>query len=234
MKKIIRKFLSKFSKYVQIYDNAFDLIKVINFHKINLVIDIGASTGEYGKMLRRFGYENQIFSIEPVTKSYNRLEKICKFDNKWFCKQYIISKLNDTKVKINVSEDYDNSSILIPTDLHLKNHSGSKLVYTEIINKKTLDDFINEEIKLKDNMMLKIDTQGSENDILESGILSLSKFKLVQIELSLQKLYSNQKLWIEIIHLMREKNFDTWSIFPGYKKKDNGQLLQMDMIFYKK
>ena len=73
MKKILRNFVSKFSKYSLIYENAFDLIKTINSHKIDLIIDIGASTGKYAEMLRRFGYSNYIFSIEPVTESFKRL-----------------------------------------------------------------------------------------------------------------------------------------------------------------
>ena len=50
----------------------------------------------------------------------------------------------------------------------------------------------------KKNFMLKLDVQGSEADVIESGINSLSKFKLVQIELSLQKLYENQILWRKV------------------------------------
>ena len=82
-------------------------------------------------------------------------------------------------------------------------------------------------------MMLKIDTQGSEGAILRSGNESLGKFKLIQVELSIQKLYANQNIWIEIIEFMRERNFEVWNIFPGYKQKDNGQLYQFDAIFYK-
>ena len=86
----------------------------------------------------------------------------------------------------------------------------------------------------KKNFMLKLDVQGSEADVIESGINSLSKFKLVQIELSLQKLYENQILWKDIIKLMYEKNFDVWTIFPGYKQKNKGQLYQFDAIFFNK
>ena len=80
--------------------------------------------------------------------------------------------------------------------------------------------------------MLKIDVQGSEMDVLKSGINNLAKFKLVQIELSLQPLYENQILYKEIINFMNDNNFDIWSIYPGYKKRSIGQLYQFDAIFY--
>ncbi len=233
MKKILRKFVSKFGKYSLIYENAFDLIKTINLHKIELIVDVGASTGKYGKMLRRFGYRNYIFSVEPVSESFKKLNFNCSSDKKWTAKQCIVSSENKKKIKINVSKDYDNSSLLNVTDLHLKNYKGAEFLHSEEIESKTLDDLINDEIEKKKNMMLKIDTQGSEGDILRSGNQSIDKFKLIQVELSIQKLYANQNMWIEIINFMRERNFDVWNIIPGYKKKDIGQLYQFDAIFYK-
>ena len=82
--------------------------------------------------------------------------------------------------------------------------------------------------------MLKIDVQGSEMNVLKSGTKNLTKFKLVQVELSLQPLYERQILWREIVDFMTDKNFDIWTIYPGYKKKSIGQLYQFDVIFYNK
>ena len=233
MKKILRNFVSKFSKYSLIYENAFDLIKTINSHKIDLIIDIGASTGKYAEMLRRFGYSNYIFSIEPVTESFKRLNINSSSDKKWIAKQFIISNEKKNKIKINVSKDFDNSSIYNVTDLHVKNYNGAKFLYTEEIESKTLENLIKYDIEKKNNMMLKIDTQGSEGDILKSGSELLGQFKLIQVELSIQKLYTNQNMWIDIIEYLREKNFDVWNIIPGYKQRDKGQLYQFDAIFYK-
>ena len=233
MKKILRNFVSKFSKYSLIYENAFDLIKTINSHKIDLIIDIGASTGKYAEMLRRFGYSNYIFSIEPVTESFKRLNINSSSDKKWIAKQFIISNEKKNKIKINVSKDFDNSSIYNVTDLHVKNYNGAKFLYTEEIESKTLENLIKYDIEKKNNMMLKIDTQGSEGDILKSGSELLDQFKLIQVELSIQKLYTNQNMWIDIIEYLRKKNFDVWNIIPGYKQRDKGQLYQFDAIFYK-
>ncbi len=233
MKKILRRFVSKIGKYSLIYDNAFDLIKTINSHNIELIIDVGASTGKYAEMLRRFGYRNYIFSVEPVSESFKQLNINCSSDKKWMAKQCAISNENKKKIKINVSKDFDNSSILNATDLHLKNYKGAKFLHNEEVESKTLDELMNNDIEKKNNMMLKIDTQGSEGEILKSGSVSLDQFKLVQAELSIQKLYTNQNMWIDIIKFMREKNFDVWNIIPGYKQKEKGQLYQFDAIFYK-
>ena len=149
MKKILRNFVSKFSKYSLIYENAFDLIKTINSHKIDLIIDIGASTGKYAEMLRRFGYSNYIFSIEPVTESFKKLNINSSSDKKWIAKQFIISNEKKNKIKINVSKDFDNSSIYNVTDLHVKNYNGAKFLYTEEIESKTLENLIKYDIEKK-------------------------------------------------------------------------------------
>ena len=139
-----------------------------------------------------------------------------------------------SKLTINISKDFDNSSILNSTELHKKNHIDSEFIYKEDVECKSLDLLMSEYKNEKKNFMLKLDVQGSEADVIESGINSLSKFKLVQIELSLQKLYENQILWRDIVKLMYEKNFEVWSIFTGYKQKNKGQLYQFDAIFFNK
>jgi len=234
MKNFLRKIISKFSKYSMIYENSFDLIKTINFHKIDLIVDIGASWGGYSRILRRFGYKKEIISIEPVNHSYKKLLKFCSKDEKWSSKRLIISNQKKSKLTINVSKDFDNSSILNSTELHKQNHKDAAFFFKEEVECKSLDILMNDYKDQKKNMMLKLDVQGSEADVLESGINSLSKFKLVQIELSLQKLYDSQILWKEIVDLMYKKNFEIWTIFPGYKQKAKGQLYQFDAIFFNK
>ena len=61
MNNFFRKIISKLSKYSIIYENAFDLLKVIKFHDIDVVLDVGASWGGYAKTLRRFGFKNKVF-----------------------------------------------------------------------------------------------------------------------------------------------------------------------------
>ena len=234
MKNFLRKIISKFSKYSIIYENSFDLIKTMDTHKIDFVVDIGASWGGYSRMLRRFGYKEEIVSIEPVNHSYKKLIKFSSKDKKWSSKRLIISNQKKNKLNINVSKDFENSSILNSTELHKQNHNDAVFIHREEVECKSLDQLMNEYIDQKKNMMLKLDVQGSEADILESGINSLSKFKLVQIELSLQKLYDNQILWKDIVDLMYKKNFENWTIFPGYKQRNKGQLYQFDAIFFNK
>tara|TARA_B110000114_G_scaffold45913_1_gene48599 strand:+ start:69 stop:791 length:723 start_codon:yes stop_codon:yes gene_type:complete len=235
MKKFLRQIISKFSKYSSIYENAFDLLKVMNFHGIDIVIDVGASWGGYAKTLRRFGFKKKIISFEPTSSSHSKLLRNSLNDDMWQVhKKIIVTDKKVEKLPINVSKDFDNSSLLNNTKLHTENHHDAKYSHQEEIECDTLDNLINHYAFSEKNLMLKIDVQGSEMDVLKSGTKNLTKFKLVQIELSLQPLYEKQILWREIVDFMTDKNFDIWTIYPGYKKKSIGQLYQFDVIFYNK
>tara|TARA_B110000305_G_C19339326_1_gene588244 strand:+ start:156 stop:878 length:723 start_codon:yes stop_codon:yes gene_type:complete len=235
MKNFLRKIISKFSKYSSIYENAFDLLKVIDYHNIDIVLDVGASWGGYAKTLRRFGFKKEIISFEPISTSHKKLLKNSLNDESWRVhKKIIITDKVVKKLSINVSVDFDNSSLLNSTNLHIENHQDAKSLQQEETECDSLDSLIDHYDIHKKNIMLKIDVQGSEMNVLKSGITNLKKFKLVQVELSLQPLYEKQILWKEIVDFMNDKGFDIWTIYPGYKKKSIAQLYQFDAIFYNK
>ena len=235
MKKIIRKIISKFSKYSSIYENSFDLIKIMNFNNIDLVLDVGASWGGYAKTLRRFGYKNKIISFEPVNESHNKLLKNSSNDDLWeVYNKVIISDKTENKTTLNVSKDLDNSSTLHATKLHRENYNDAKFTHQEEVNSEKLDNIFDKYCSNKKNVMLKIDVQGSEMNVLTGVEKNLNKFKLVQVEVSIQPMYEGQILWSEIVNFMKNKNFDIWTIYTGYKNKSIGQLYQFDVIFYNK
>ena len=188
MKNLLRKLISKFSKYSKIYENSFDLSNTINFHNIEVVLDVGASWGGYAKTLRRFGYKKKIISFEPVSKTHSKLVENSLDDNKWHVhKKIIISHKKTKKILINVSKDFDNSSVLNLSNLHLENCQKSQYTHKEEVESDTIDNLINHYSLNDKNLMLKVDVQGSEMDVLKSAINNLPKFKLIQIELSLQE-----------------------------------------------
>jgi hypothetical protein len=85
----------------------------------------------------------------------------------------------------------------------------------------------------KKNTYLKIDTQGYEYPILLGSGNLLKRIKLIQLELSLQKLYEGQESWEKILKYLEKFHFKIWNIVPGFKNKENSQLMQFDVILYK-
>jgi FkbM family methyltransferase len=235
MKKLVRKLINKFSKYSIIYENAFDLQKIINFHNIEIIFDVGASWGGYAKSLRRFGFKKKIISFEPVNASHEKLLINSLNDSFWHVhKKIIVTNKDNKKQSINVSKDFENSSLLNLTKLHSENHVDAKYSHQEEIECDSLDNLVDQYLENEKNLMIKVDVQGTEMNVLKSVVNNIKRFKLVQIELSLHEMYEKQVLWKEIIAFMNDYNFDIWTIYPGYKKKSIGQLYQFDVIFYNK
>ena len=227
-----RKIINKFSKYPIIYRNGFDLNKTLRFHKINLILDVGAHTGTFAQSLRRFGYKKGIISFEPIKESYNKLILNSSKDKNWHVYERVALGNNNKKIKINISKKIDSSSILKIRKNHLKLEPESKIIKNEKVNMIKLDKILKKYINRK-NCYLKIDTQGYEYPILLGSGNFLKKIKLIQLELSLQKLYEGQESWEEILKYLKKFNFKIWSILPGFKNKETNQLMQFDVILYK-
>lgn len=59
------------------------LAMVFERFRINCVFDVGANVGQYGLMLRKFGYRGHIFSFEPVSGTFTLLQCAAKGDDHW-------------------------------------------------------------------------------------------------------------------------------------------------------
>jgi len=228
-----RVLINKFSKYPIIYNNGFELNKILFYHNISLVLDVGAYTGTYAQSLRRFGYKKEIISFEPVKESYDKLIINSLKDKKWYIYDRVAIGNDNKLVKINVSKKKDSSSILKIKRNHIKLEPESKILKYEYVKMIKLDKIIKEYVKKK-NTFLKIDTQGYEYPILLGSGNLLKKIKLIQLELSLHELYEGQESWVEILKFLENFNFKIWNIIPGFKNKKIGKLIQFDLILYKK
>ena len=81
--------------------------------------------------------------------------------------------------------------------------------------------------------MLKIDTQGYEYQILLGAQQCLERVSLVLLELSLQSLYKDQMLWLDLIAYMKQFGFELWSVQPEFCDPNTGQLLQVNGLFFR-
>lgn len=60
------------------------IINLINACEIDLVLDVGANRGQFGKTLRQEGYRGEIHSFEPVSATFEHLKESCLDDLNWF------------------------------------------------------------------------------------------------------------------------------------------------------
>ena len=59
------------------------LVAVLQHFRITCVLDVGANVGQYGSMLREWGYPGRIVSFEPQADAHRALERRTAADPAW-------------------------------------------------------------------------------------------------------------------------------------------------------
>ena len=139
-KNIFRKQISKVYSYSKIYYECVWLNSFLNYNSINLVLDVGANSGQYALSLRRFGYKKKIISFEPGFEAHFKLIKNANNDSKWNIYEKVGLGNKRKNIKLNISKNSVSSSIKNIKKLHLKNQPNSKYIKKEKIKIIRLDE----------------------------------------------------------------------------------------------
>ena len=91
---------------------------LLGHHKIDLVLDVGANTGQYALSLRRSGWRGAVASFEPLQSAYRLLARRAQKDGAWTAHRLALGDRNTTKV-LHVSGDSRASSLLPILPAHL-------------------------------------------------------------------------------------------------------------------
>ena len=196
---------------------------------INSIIDVGANSGQFGIDMRRGGYDQLIFSFEPVTETFHTLTKTIQKDLNWSAINLALGASNGTN-KINISENSGlSSSILNMNSVHLENFPESKFIATELVQVSTIDEQVRVLKIDPETTMLKVDVQGFEYEVLRGAINNLGKFKYCYLELSILPLYSGEASLLSILNFLSSYGQVVVEIHRGVTAK-NGHLLQIDVL----
>jgi FkbM family methyltransferase len=177
----------------------------IEHRKINLVLDVGANTGQFGQSLRNRGYAGRIISFEPVKEAFRQLENKARGDDLWVTSNLALGESGGV-MPINVSKDSQFSSFNDLTEAARRFDPNAEVEATESVVVKTLD----EAAPPRDpslNILLKIDTQGYERRVLEGAKETLRDVKGVLLEISIVNLYKNNWRFHEAVAYMNELGF---------------------------
>lgn len=208
-------------------------IRLLHSFDINLVMDVGASTGGFAWILRNdLGYKGRIVSFEPLSTAYQLLSKHAYNDPLWDVIHCALGDHNRIGT-INVSKNSDSSSILPMLPAHIKNAPHSIYITRETIEIKSIDSMIGTILSPGDRVYLKIDTQGYEDKVIDGAKSTLRHIDTIQVEMSLTPLYEGSILFPEMCILLKSLGYTLVSIESGFCDPDTGQLLQVDGIFHR-
>jgi FkbM family methyltransferase len=197
---------------------------------IDLVLDLGANTGQYARGLRRAGYAGRIVSFEPLSSAHARLARNARGDRLWHAERMGLGA-RDHEATLTVSGDSRASSLRDMLPRHRKVASYFAPVGEEQVPIRKLDTVWDEHVPRGSSVYLKIDTQGYERQVLAGAARSLPKVRAVQMEISLQALYDGDLLLPEVLRLMTKKGFSLVSVEYGFCDPETAEMLQIDGIF---
>jgi FkbM family methyltransferase len=197
---------------------------------IDLVLDVGASTGSYAWTIRHGGYGGRICSFEPLKASFASLEKLAAKDPDWSCLRLALGA-RPGESEINVAGNADSSSLLEMGERHIRSDPASVYVGRETVEVSTVDAIWDRVVKDGESVFLKLDVQGFELEALRGAERSLPVLEGVQVELSLVPLYEGAPAWTEVITYLQERGFQPQRLEPAFEDPRTGEVLQIDGVF---
>jgi len=206
---------------------------LMSLYDIDTVIDVGANTGQYAlQLMQDLGYSKRIVSFEPLNSAFSLLADNASKHSNWEAFNFALGDTEETS-EINISGNSGSSSILNMLPSHTQSAPHSEYIDTQEINIKTLDSIFHSLFNEDNNIFLKIDTQGFEENVLRGAEESLKHIDTLQIEMSLVPLYEGEMLFNEMHTLMISKGYNLIAIEPGFADKNTGHTLQADGIFHR-
>jgi FkbM family methyltransferase len=202
--------------------------------KADMLVDVGANAGQYGRMMRAMGWTGPILSVEPLSAPFARLTEARDGDAGWSAVQTALGEA-DGEAEINVAgNEAMSSSFLDMMDAHSDAAPDTAYVGKERVTIRRLDEVVREAAPQARRIYLKIDTQGFEDRVLAGATGILDRVVAMELEVSFTPLYAGQKLFSDIQALAESHGFDLAWIEPGFADETRMHLLQGDALFVKR
>ncbi len=237
IKKLIKRVLRMLGVEIRRYSitstSTGKLVKTLREFEINLVLDVGANSGQFASGIRCHGYTGDIVSFEPLLNAYAELLRSSQGDTKWAVHPRCAIGDHNGEAEINIAGNSVSSSLLTMMDSHLTAAPNSAYVGKESVSLLTLDSVSYQYDVQEKNTFLKIDTQGFEWAVLDGAQSVIQNVRGVLLELSLTPLYEGQHLWRELIERLEREGFVLWALEPEFIDPASGRLLQANGIFFR-
>ena len=205
--------------------------KLLACSKPVAVLDVGANTGHYARMLRSIGYGGVIVSFEPLRTAHAKLVARARGNGRWIVAPRVALGSTKGSIDINVAGNSVSSSILAMNETHLAAAPKSRYVATETVALERLDELLPTIFSSPGSLLLKMDTQGYEAEVLKGAEAILPRVTAIQMEISLVPLYGQTATLMQTLSVMKELGFELFQVIPGFQDGASGQLLQLDGIF---
>lgn len=206
--------------------------KILGDHTITL-IDVGARAGS-AEELQPLEDHISYIGFDADANEVNRLNSV---KNNYKTSKFITCFVSSGKkeVAFKLYKVAGNSSVYDYCEKYSRWYLDTSVDYVHKIVKldaDSLDSLISDDVDV-----IKLDTQGTEYEILSGSERCLSKALIVEVEVEFMEMYHNQKLAYDVMKFMSMKGFDLLylnRVFGSSRKfygSSRGQLIFGDALF---
>lgn len=191
------------------------VIQLVSRNNITSILDIGANQGMFSSVMKRMFPDINIFMIEANPFCDNFLKRVGI--------PYEIVCLSDTEKEVQFYFE-DNNFVGTGASYYLeKTQWYSKKNFTKMLTKR-LDDVVSPVYEF-----IKLDTQGSELDIMKGGEKTIAAAKYILLETSVVEYNENAPLKEQIFDYMKSIDFKPLELIENHYMEN--KLIQEDWIF---
>jgi FkbM family methyltransferase len=196
----------------------------------DVILDVGANVGQYARSLRTCGFAGHIISFEAIAGVHAQLQSAAAADARWTVAPCCALGRTPGALQINVANNSVSSSLLPMHDIHLHAAPDSRFIGTQTVRIERLED-VAKPLLPAGRLMLKVDTQGYEEEVLAGAGEVLARACALQVELSLAPLYQGAPTLRRMLEVCETAGFTLQGLIPGFHDAKSGRLLQVDGLF---
>lgn len=206
-----------------------NLMSLIIKNKIDLIIDVGANTGQFGELLKKIGYSNKLYSFEPNPYAFKILSEKASSVANWSCHPIALGEKTE-EMELNLHESSVFSSFQDINETGLKLWPSLKNSKRISVNVVRADQFFKKEDLKNSNILLKMDTQGFDNKVFVGANDIMQNVHVLLSELSFKPIYENMMIWSDSIKLYESEGFYLSGLYP-VSRTDGWRLIEADGLF---
>lgn len=194
----------------------------------DLVLDVGANTGQFASELRSIGYAGHIVSFEPVASAFAAMTASMGRDERWRGLHHALGKAEDT-LTLNIPAVTTGSSFLDSDEAYPDGCTQQEVAVKRLDS--LLPDLVEETGAT--NVFLKMDTQGYDLEVFAGAAGCLDLIAGLQSELSVYPLYHGMPHYLEALTVYEDAGFDLYNLSVVNRLPD-GALLELNAFMRKK
>jgi len=203
-------------------ENLFQTIRYIKKHTKEerkvVIADVGGYNGGTADYLSRQFKDSTVFCFEPNKGMINKLMETAAKNPKVVIRNIALGQLK-SKALFHVTSNNLSSSLNELNKVEIQNtpdgfRQGFDEKETLTVEVSTLDEEFKDVSRL---LLIKLDTQGTEINILKGGAETLKKTKLILTELNNHHLYKNTCQYFEVDEFLRNNSFKLVDIIVSYR-----------------